>query len=212
MSSKLCVGIVPLFNELAHDEQELIERLVQHRSVARGEVVVSPDRSGGMIIVRSGRLRVYQLSEDGSEHVVRILDSGDYEGELWLYGGRNENLFISGESDSEICVIAYDEFNRLLESSSGLAIRLLKLSIEKMSELGFKNSLLAMDSIEDRIVAYLEKLQERHHSGKIVLPMKLKDLALYLGITPETLSRKLHLLEEEGIIRRRGRTIELNER
>ncbi len=211
MSKKLCVSIVPLFNELPYDEQELIERVVLHKCFVRGELVVSPNEASGMIIVKSGRLRVYQLREDGKEHVVRMLESGDYEGELWLYGKPNEDLFISCEEDSEICVIAYEEFNRLLETYSELAVRLLKLSIEKMSELSLKNSLLAMDSVEDRILAYFDSLYEKQHSNQIVLPMKLKNLALYLGMTPETLSRKLHLLEEQGVIKRNGKKVKLNE-
>lgn len=42
--------------------------------------------------------------------------------------------------------------------------------------------------------------------------MKMKDLSAYLGTTPETLSRKLHLLEEKNIIRRKGKKIEIMDR
>ncbi|EEU19587.1 transcriptional regulator, Crp/Fnr family [Lactobacillus crispatus 125-2-CHN] len=45
--------------------------------------------------------------------------------------------------------------------------------------------------------------------NSFVLPLKLKDLALYLGTTPETLSRKFALLEEQGRLRRKLRQIDL---
>lgn len=42
--------------------------------------------------------------------------------------------------------------------------------------------------------------------------MKMKDLSAYLGTTPETLSRKLHLLEETNLISRKGKKIHIADR
>lgn len=50
---------------------------------------------------------------------------------------------------------------------------------------------------------------QAQHSREFTLPMKLKDLATYLGTTPETISRKIQVLERQGLIRHSVRKIQI---
>ena len=59
-------------------------------------------------------------------------------------------------------------------------------------------------TMETRLATYLQA-----PSSHLTLPMKMKDLASYLGTTPETLSRKLHNLEDKEIISRKGRKLRI---
>lgn len=62
-----------------------------------------------------------------------------------------------------------------------------------------------MERVEERLAHYL--LQISANQSSITLFMKMKDLALYLGTTPETLSRKLKYLEDHNYIKRTGKHI-----
>lgn len=71
---------------------------------------------------------------------------------------------------------------------------------------------MSMERVEERLADYLLGLAKAEGDDRITLPMRMMDIAEYLGTTPETLSRKLKYLEEVGYIERAGRKITLLDR
>ena len=97
----------------------------------------------------------------------------------------------------------------LIDQQPELSIRLLELSMTKISAMQKQIQLLTLPKVEERLFKYLQMYANEIGQNSFVLPLKLKDLALYLGTTPETLSRKFALLEEQGRLRRKLRQIDL---
>ena len=62
----------------------------------------------------------------------------------------------------------------------------------------------ATENVDTRIALYLAELTEESKSMDITLPMARKDLASYLGTTPETISRKFSSFEDAGWIEQKG--------
>lgn len=207
----LCVSLVPLFNQLSLPDQKRIETMVHHHHYQRREIILSPGDEGKLLIVEAGRLKLYQLSESGDEQVLAVLGTDEYVGEQWLYGAANEATFSVVEQDAAICELTYDAFTNLLAEYPGLAARLLQLTMAKVRELTAQNQFLVIDGVEERLWAYLSHLASQR-GGRFTLPMKMKDLAAYLGTTPETLSRKFRHLQEEGKITRQNRVVTISRR
>lgn len=205
----LCVATVPLFNQLALSDQQKVESLVRHHRFSRGDQILTPAQAGKMIIVESGAVKIYQLSSSGQEQMQRMLTAGEHDGEAWLFGIENTDTFAQAEQTSEICTISYKDFAKLLHQYPSIAMRLLQLTLKKNRQLAMQNHLLGMDSVEDRLKDYLKEQMQANHSREFMLSMKLKDLATYLGTTPETISRKLKVLERQGLIRHSARKIEI---
>lgn len=90
-----------------------------------------------------------------------------------------------------------------------LSIKLLELNMVKTANLQKQIQLLTLPKVEDRILRYLQTYADKIGKSSYNLPLKMKDLALYLGTTPETLSRELSLLEEQGKLKRKLRKVEL---
>lgn len=67
----------------------------------------------------------------------------------------------------------------------------------------------AMERVEERLASYLLDLAKVAGSDQVQLSMKMKDIALYLGTTPETLSRKFKLLEKMGYLKRTGKQVKI---
>ena len=206
----LCVSLVPLFNQLSLPDQKRIETMVHHHHYQRREIILSPGDEGKLMIVEAGRLKLYQLSENGDEQVLAVLGTGEYVGEQWLYGAANEAIFAVVEQDAAICEPTYDAFTNLLAEYPELAARLLQLTMAKVRELTAQNQFLVIDGVEERLWAYLSHLASQR-GGRFTLPMKMKDLAAYLGTTPETLSRKFRHLQEEGKITRQNRVVTISQ-
>ena len=205
-----CVSLVPLFNHLSGEDQEQIDRLVSHRHFHKGETIWQPGNDPLLIIVARGTLKVYMISSSGREQLLRILTPGDYEGVNTLLGAMAQDIFIDSITDTEVCLLRKKDFTALLSRTPQLALKLLELYAQRMADTENQTRFLTMENVETRLATYLQALSlQVSPSSHLTLPMKMKDLASYLGTTPETLSRKLHNLENKGIISRKGRKLRI---
>ena len=209
MENDHCVNKVPLFNHLTPAEQAEIQSLVYHRSYKKGEIIFSPQNPEQLTIIASGKMKVYHLSSQGREQLIRIVGPGDYDGENYLFGLKNKALYGEALTDTMICCLLQTRFADLLKKYPQLGLKLLDLNAQKTVELENPTQLLGLDKIEDRLLFYLADLAEPGHQETIKIPIPLKEVANYLGTNPETLSRNFKSLEKEGLISRKIRKVEL---
>lgn len=192
----LCVQLVPIFQGLEYSQQLKIEQLVRRTHVQKQETVLMPGGPGQLIILERGQLKAVQYTDDGREKLRFFMNTGDYTGENWLFGEENTHTFLIATADSLVCHIAADDFNQLLVSLPDLSYQLLKSMVNHNNQLLQQNAYLAIGRIEARLLAYFNDLTIQQQSQTITLPFNLKDLAAYLGTTPETISRKIAALVE----------------
>ena len=207
--AELCVHLVPLFNALPTNDQMQIEELVHHQNYQKSELVMDPTSSNNLVIVAHGGARLYTLDENGRENVTQILKTGDYAGENWLFGEANINTYVEATENSEICLLNRNEFLALMKKKPELSIQLLEQNIIKVRAMHRQIQLLSLPKVEDRLLSYLQTYAKQVNKNSFTLPLKMKDLALYLGTTPETLSRKFVLLKKQGTLKRKLRHIDL---
>lgn len=210
MAEDLCVRLVPLFNRLSIDLQRQVERLVHHQHVRRGTLVISPTDSNRLVIIEQGQGKLYQLSTTGEEQVQQVLNTGDYVGETWLLGVTNNSNYVEMTKDGDICVLNREDFARLIQKHSDIALKLLAGQALTIDNLRQQTQLMGLPNIESRLAMYLNQLVVEQGSSLVTLPLKMKDLSSYLGTTPETLSRQLAQLQKNGQIDRHLRQIRVN--
>ncbi|MDN6344870.1 MAG: Crp/Fnr family transcriptional regulator [Tetragenococcus koreensis] len=205
----LCVTLVPLFNHLELEDQKRIHQLVRHVTYEKGEAIVSPYDDPQLVIVAKGLLKVYQLFPSGKEQLLRVVEPGGYEGENALFGVKSNNLFSESLQKTEVCVLKQSDFQKLLKDYPQLSLKLLTINAEKNAKVEEQTQFLTMERIEERLATYLLDLAKAAESSQVKIPMKMKELAGFLGTTPETLSRKLKTLEEAQLIKREKQTIQI---
>lgn len=205
----LCVTLVPLFNHLAPDEQRKINRLVTHHVFEKGEQILTPEGEPQLVIVARGNMKVYQLSAAGREQLLRVVEPGGYEGESQLFGAPNDTLFGEALQKTEVCVLKHQDFQQLLLNYPQLSLKLLEINAEKMTKVEQQTQFLMMEKVEERLATYLLDLYKVNDDLQVTIPMKMKELAAFLGTTPETLSRKFKLLESRELIQRKGSQVTL---
>lgn len=158
-------------------------------------------------------MKVYMIAGNGREQLLRLLTPGSYEGSNALLGARAQDLFIDTLEATDACLLRKSNFTALLEKTPKLALKLLEINAQRMADTENQTRFLMMERVETRLSAYLLSLYLLSGgAADLEIPMKMKDLSAYLGTTPETLSRKLHLLEETNLISRKGKKIHITDR
>ena len=193
-----CVHRVPLFSNLAKDEQSGVQNLLHHKTFQKGEIVFSPDSQEQLSIVSVGAMRIYKLSRTGKEQLIRIVREGEYDGEAI--------------KETKVCILFKSDFNKLIELYPQLGCKLLQLNALKSLEVEKQLQLLAIDHIEDRLASYLSQLSSLPtiiDNETVTVPVSMKELASYLATSPESISRKLKVFQEKGLINRKGKKIQL---
>ena len=85
-STKLCVEVVPIFNHLSNFEMEEIVNRSRTKVYSKGEFILQPgEPSENLLIIHKGRVKIYKVSESGKEQLLRILEPGDFIGDLSLF-------------------------------------------------------------------------------------------------------------------------------
>jgi CRP/FNR family transcriptional regulator, nitrogen fixation regulation protein len=150
------------------------------------------DEGGPLYLVEFGTVRVCRLTADGRRQITSFCLAGDVFG---LEEG-NEHEF-SAESVDGAGI-------RMLRpaNSAGFAQSVLSLTLRRFAEVQRHVLLLGRLGANEKMARFLVDLMERRGGDEIIdLPMQRSDIADYLGITFETVSRTLRALKERGIIR-----------
>ncbi len=198
-----CVSLVPIFNHLEEEQMEEISGLTHSISLKKGEFLYSPlEESSSLYILNQGKIKIYRSSESGKEQIQRILSSGDFTGELALFNEKLHDSYALAIEDTEICKIEREDLQSLLLKYPVISLKILEEFSERLLQSERQASRYATEKVESRLAMYLAETMDSL-GGELTfkLPMTKKDLASYLGTTPETISRKLVDLEEMDLIK-----------
>lgn len=210
-----CVSLVPIFNHLAEDQMDEVMQVVQNRRLRKNETLYQAgDEADALYIVHRGQVKIYHLSESGKEQLIRVLYPGDFTGELALFQESEHESFAEAVVDSNICMIQRSDLQGFLMKYPMISLKILQEFSSRLSSSEKQTTQFATEKVELRIAQFLVENMRAYkndaNQGRLELPMSKKDLASYLGTTPETLSRRLTDFEEAAYIQQTGqRDIEI---
>lgn len=201
---KACVSLVPIFNHL--EDTQLAEIMVTTQAVSykKDELIYhAGDESDSLYIINKGRVRIYRLAESGKEQLVRFLNPGDFTGEMALFSESTHESYAEAVMDTKICMIKRADIQEFLLKYPSISLKVLAEFSNRLEASEKQATRFSTEKVETRIALFLvESLsEEKTGENELILPMSKKDLASYLGTTPETISRKFNELEDKGYIK-----------
>lgn len=198
---KKCVAIVPIFNHLTEEEMQEIVHTTTSMTYEKGEILYNAGyHSEGLYIVHKGKVKTYRLSETGKEQLIRVLNPGDFVGELSLFSTMIHDSYAEAMEKTEVCRIRREDLQQFLLKYPEISLKVLTEFSNRLSETEKQATSIATESVNNRIVTYIGTLIKNTNDSIVSLPMSRKDIASYLGTSPETISRNLTELEKEGFI------------
>lgn len=200
-----CVRLVPIFNHLDEGSMLKIGNKAHHRNLKRGEYLYqAADPDDSVYIVHRGQIRIFHLSEGGKEQLIRVLNPGDFTGEWTIFSADSYHKhYAEATRKTSICVISRDDLLELLDEYPEISMKILSSMSERLQQSEKQTASVATEKVSTRIIYYLEDLANQESEDKVTveIPLSRKDLASYLGTTPETISRRFTDLEDQGLIK-----------
>ena len=208
-----CLRDVDLFADLSTQEAAELDRMAPSQRVLRGELVFSQSQpSSSLFILKSGRIRVFRVTEDGKAMTMGILEPGAVFGEMVLVGQRMHDNYAEAIEDSQICRLEVRDVERFLLSDPRIAVRIARLLGEQVARLEERLTDLAHRPLPARIARTIATLADggssRSFPGSRGIRITHEQLAGLVGATRESTSKVMAELAAQRIIRQsRGRVV-----
>ena len=202
----------PIWDRLQPDQQERIGNALIFRSAEEGTTLHSGDTDcTGLLLVKSGQLRAYMLSEEGREITLYRL----FDRDLCLFSAScmmrsiQFEVTIQAEKDTELWIIPAEVYKGIMEESAPVSNYTNELMASRFSEAMWLMEQIMWKRLDQRVAAFL--LQESAIEGSCELKITHETIANHLGTHREVITRMLRYLQSEGAVRLRRGSVELTD-
>ena len=201
---------LPFWDKLTKEQQDRVASVIEHRSVSKGSHIHDSSADClGLVVMKSGQLRAYILSEDGREITIGRLF--DYDVSLLsascVMPDMQFNVMIDAEKDSEFWSIPACLFKNLVDESLAVSNYARNLLSGNFSELMWLMEQIMWKSFDKRLAAFL--LEEQQLEGTACLTITHEKIAGHLGTAREVVTRMLRYFQSEGMVKLSRGTVEI---
>ena len=206
-------GYFPIWDKLTADQQERISSISEFRKFNAGTVLHdgSPECMG-MLLVKSGQLRAYLLSDEGREVTICRF----FEMDICLFSAScvmpnmQFDVFIEAEKDTEIWVIPACLYQNLMDESLALSNYSHGLVMSHFSEVMWLMEQIMWKSFDKRLASFL--LEETVVEGTDTLKLTHEKIANHMGTAREVVTRMLRYFQSEGMVALTRGTVDIVDR
>ena len=202
----------PIWDRLDTEQQaRILGSLVSHR-VKKGTVIHNGSMDcTGLLLIKSGQLRVYILSDEGREITLYRL----FELDMCLFSAScmlrsiQFDVTIAAEKDTEFWVVPTEVYKGILEESAPAANYTNELMASRFSDVMWLMEQIMWKSLDRRLAAFL--LEEASIEGSDRLKITHETIANHLGSHREVITRMLRYFQNEGMVRLSRGVIEITD-
>lgn len=192
-----------------------LDKIVRRRlPVQRGERLFRfGDPLAAVYIARAGAFKTIDINEAGEEQVIGFHLAGELIG-LDALGSGTHRCEAVALNTSNVCELPFPELVEIAGQLPSLQKQLLRVIGQSVGRDHDHMEMLVRKQANERVAAFLHGLSERlrgigQSETHIVLPMGREDIARFLGLALETVSRGFSRLQDEGVIAVNGRRVEV---
>jgi CRP/FNR family cyclic AMP-dependent transcriptional regulator len=207
------LATVPLLGGLDGDELQRFAELTRAKTYPRGSVILFENDPGdALFVVRSGRVKVVLIGEDGREVILGMLGVGDHFGELSLIDDRPRSAHVIAMEDTDLLVLRREDFRARVESSPRVAWSLLTELSRRLRRADDKIGGLVLVDVPGRIARLLLDLADETGGPAIGRTLTHQTIAQMIGASRETVSRAMKDFQGAGLIGVERRRITITDR
>lgn len=205
--------LCPIWDKLTPTQQQLVSSTIVPRTLGKGAVLHDGSADcAGLVMIKSGQLRAYILSEDGREITLyRLLDQ-----DICLFSAScvmrsvQFEIMIAAEKESEVFILPPYIFKKIMDESAPLANYINELMATRFSEVMWLIEQIMWKSVDKRLARFL--LEESTLENSDVLKLTHEAIANHLGTAREVVTRMLRYFQSEGYVKLTRGTVEIADR
>ena len=207
MELKSCI---PVWDRLSADQQRRILDNLVFREIEKGTVIHNGSADcTGLLLVQSGQLRAYILSDEGREITIYRLFDRDiclFSASCMLRSAQFD-ITIEAEKDTGLWVIPAEVYRSIMEQSAPLSNYTNEVMAARFSEVMWLVEQVMWKSMDKRVAAFL--VEEAAIEKTDRLSITHETIANHLGTHREVVTRMLRYLQDEGMVRLSRGSVEL---
>lgn len=190
----------PFWNKLSSIDKETMCRTAHQVLFKKGTNIHDGNECTGVILVKSGSLRLYMLSEDGKEITLYRI----FPGEMCMLSAScvletvTFDVFVDSEENSDCVVIGGCIFEDLSRRMSEVKIFALETALSRFSDVMWVMQQILFMSMDKRLAIFL--IDESSKRGSDIINLTHEQIAKYMGSAREVVSRMLKYFSSEGLV------------
>jgi len=200
---------------IGRDELQQLDDIVKRkRPVEPGERLFRQgDSMGAVFVARDGSFKTVLVNEDGEEQVIGFHLPGELIG-LDALGTGAHRCEAVALTRANVCEVPFNDLASVASRIPGLQRQLMRIIGQSVGRDQDHREILVRRQANERIALFLHGLSERlrkigEPGDRLRLPMSREDIARFLGLALETVSRGFTRLQEDGVISVYGRKVEI---
>lgn len=200
---------------LSKDDTEKLDSIVDRGPVLhKGDYLFkSGDPFESLYAIKAGAVKVYSISASGAEHIYGFFLPGDVLGVEALSTGEHNCSAVAIDTCS-VCEIPYSQLGSLSLQIPALNQQVFCLMSKATNDSRLHSEILSKKSAEQKVASFIESIASKFQSrGYLYSEFSFgalhRDVAKYLGLTPETLSRVLSKFAKEELVEWRSKEVRI---
>lgn len=196
---------IPLLAELNEADMERVRADIRVRSYVKRDVVVQKGAPGdNLLFLLTGSLQVIDITEDGRAIGLRLLQPGDFFGEIAVINGSIRSASVVALTAVLVALLPRNTALHLFSHSPSVANKMLRFLAQKVQRDSEFRALLSIHNTSRRIYTFINLMKETDAEGNTIvqnLPTH-QDIANMINTSRETVTRALLTLAQQGIIQK----------
>ena len=189
---------------LKDDQLNIFSKISSEKEFKNKQTVfLQEEESKNLYNITQGNIKIYKLLRDGRIQIIGFLYPGDFFGS---YKKGKYNYSAESIGDVKLCVFKQEVLDNYLEKNMNLAKELLHMTSHELTLAQDRIGVLGKLNANQRMAAFILNISKQRarigwQDNPISLPMLRQDIADYLGLTLETVSRELTKLKTSNLIK-----------
>lgn len=190
-----------IFSSLDYSERRYIARYFRHIKCVKNQVVCRRGEPGSFFaLIENGKIKISALSEFGKDIVFAFLESGDFFGEMSLFGELERAADAVAINETDLFALSKRDIMAILRLFPSVAMKILEIMALRLKTSNEKLEEFASAPLKARLISFLKKHCER--VSDCALEYTHCELAEIVGGQRETISRLISELKAESILKK----------
>ena len=185
------------------------------QTIKKGEIIFEEgDTINGIYCVKDGICKLTKLSQNGKDHIVKLVKKGELLGQRSMISEEAVNLSAVALEDMEVCFIPKTEVMGFFNKNNQFSMNVMRTICGDLKESDDHIVSMAQKSVKERLaetLLYLEETFGKNEDGSLVIQLSREELSGMIGTATESCIRLLSEFNKLGLIELVGKKIILKD-